>query len=418
MESAPEPTPEASPPQPTPTEDSSTGAEQEEAKDSPTEPPAPPLPAGITKDEVFNSAKEDAIVNDWGCVKGPPWTNDRLPGMRYGASIEMRPLTMMLPCPCAGGVMTPPHADDGGQLDASGLWHEPQDRWGNSAIAGLPKPVLSMLTNPPPFAPDMEPYEHDKSGRWFPRPRALPGAGIPGGGPMVPGPGAMPSSGPRPEGPTALIAEPTEGGGTMPDRSGVVPLHGVQKAGALKGSFMLPDMLTKTYFPGSEPYSIDYGCVEGGKTAPYQLPGKRWKDTPMWTAIAVPTPCPCALGTFSTFNQPEANHVPRPPDSVFITPGLGGLSQTGAAPWQGGTSYLMGNTGMIGAVLALASSALLTFPASKQTSSRPGGDLLRSRSSHTASAAATSHRDLGAGDRRSCSPAPAPGQRRRGASFL
>merc|ERR1719327_1357586 len=88
----------------------------------------------LSMEEVMNAAKTDALQDDKTCVRGPP--DIGLPGLRYGTSIEMRPMTMIMPCPCAGGVWNPPHADDGAELDATGLWHNPQDRWPRSAIAG------------------------------------------------------------------------------------------------------------------------------------------------------------------------------------------------------------------------------------------------------------------------------------------
>lgn len=324
-------------------------------------------------------------MDDWSCIKGPPAQNQNLPGLRYGASIEMRPLTMLLPCPCAGGVVTPPHADDGAELDASGLWHDPQDRYPRSAIAGLPQPVISLLTHPPPFAPEVEPYDPDKKAK-----AAAEKAGEPTNNLPSKPQGNLPTSGLPQASPTNMFAESTDGEGGAADHKGSIPLKGVQKARPFKESFILPDSLTKTYFPGSEPYSMDYGCAEAAKQSPYQVPGKRWKDTAMWTAVAVPTPCPCALGTFSTLQAPEANHVPPVPDSVFVTPGLGALSGTAAAPWQGNSSYLMGNMGASAVVLALASSALLSPFGSRQ-----------SCSSHDATAAR-----------------PAPARGRTGGAFL
>lgn len=341
----------------------------EQADAPPPVPAEPPMPEGLDKNEVFNAAKQDAIRNDWSCMSGPPMRNPRLPGLKYGSSIEMRPLTMMLPCPCAGGVWSPPHADDGAELDSDGLWHEAQDTWGRSAVAGLPKPVLSMLTHPPPLVPDVDPSKllgHSK-------PPAAQAAG-PGGGLQQAAGSLQQAAGnpgqmmPRPEQPipaipTSELAVPSAASGG-PGQELISGAHDAKKGTA----FFLPEAITHTYYPGSEPYSIDYGCIEGIKTSPYWTPGKRWSDQPAWTAIAVPTPCPCALGTYSSFKEPRKNHVPPVPDSIFVTPGLGALSGTGAAPWQGGGSYLMGNVGMVGAVLAIVSASILTTPPSMQSS--------------------------------------------------
>merc|ERR1711924_356360 len=98
--------------------------------------------------------------------------------------------------------------------------------------------------------------------------------------------------------------------------------------GAKQGSFFFDPTggYMSTVYPGSEPYSIDYGCAYEGTRRPNETPGKRWADTPSWTAVAVATPCPCAYGTFSKFHGPKTSKIPPTPDSVLVNPSLGGLS--------------------------------------------------------------------------------------------
>lgn len=328
------------------------------------EPKAKPEWGGLTHHEVMNAAKADALVDDWTCIKAPPVnrlglpSNERLPGLRYGASIEMRPLTMLNPCPCAGGVWTPPHADDGAELDASGLWHLPRDQYPRSAINGLPTPDLTILSHPPAYAPDFVPLSKKKENRASLDHRA-----------QALSPQLRPTSDLAVSSTATGASADTRGGRSAGEGSG--PTSGLPRWKRSRDSFMdmatAADMAPDKYFPGSEPYSIDYGCAKGFERAgPTNMftarPGLRWKDTASWTALAVATPCPCALGTFSALKPPEARRVPQPPDGVFITPGLGALSQNAPAPWQGGSHTMLGSMGATSAVLALASTVILSAP--------------------------------------------------------
>jgi len=49
-------------------------------------------------------ASKKMLRDDWSCVRGPPDAAPQLPGVRYGASLPMKPVLVTLPCPCAGGV--------------------------------------------------------------------------------------------------------------------------------------------------------------------------------------------------------------------------------------------------------------------------------------------------------------------------
>lgn len=103
------------------TTSSSSSSAGPPAKESPLG-PMPKIPAKIDKSALFDAAGNYALKDDWSCMKGPPTMNPALPGLRYGASIEIRPQLVVLPCPCAGGVRSKPIVDDGGVLGSSGLW--------------------------------------------------------------------------------------------------------------------------------------------------------------------------------------------------------------------------------------------------------------------------------------------------------
>jgi hypothetical protein len=80
------------------------------------------VPPGIDREQFVRDAAKYALLSDWSCVRGPPSGNQLLPGLRYGASLEIRPELVLLPCPCAGGTRAPPQANDEGALGAGGLW--------------------------------------------------------------------------------------------------------------------------------------------------------------------------------------------------------------------------------------------------------------------------------------------------------
>lgn len=300
-------------------------------------PPKTSVPVGMdekTQTEMFNAAKNDALRDDWQCMKGPPIGNDRLPGIRYGSSIEMRPLTVVLPCPCAGGVWSPPHADDGAVMDASGMWHMPTETAGH-ATQGLKEPQFSIISAPPPRVPDIHPDDYP----WWNKAKKNKQA-------AHHATGASNSS--------------------MLARTG---LPGQRKRHNKLGKHNKASFVTeifKTYYAGSEPYSVDFGCASAFHSKPSPSPGKRWADTPSWTAVAVATPCPCALGTYSTFNEPSTAHTPPAPDSTLVDPSLGGITAQQAAPWQGNTGnyYMEGNVGAVGAALAIITAAFFTAPRS------------------------------------------------------
>lgn len=392
--------------------------------------------SGLDMDEVLNAAKQDALEDDWACMKEPPWSNDGLPGVRYGASIEIRPLTVVLPCPCAGGTWNPPHEDDGGRLDWTGLWHEPSE--GHGTTAGLKKPKLGMMAYPPEIEPEHratllrdfeEKREHEervKDGHPV-RPGEMDHAvagdhlvvretgqvdhlppankrqflGLPlhSGGPQsmyqeshverkkpigVHRAALMASAArkrlltaKRPRavkqsssvGDTALNSQRAKPSGRQSSR------HNLRQNGKPRSmvasinvapegeppkmtSFVISGDALEKYYPGGEPYSIDFGCAKGNMrdvmTRKWK-PGLRWKDVPGWTAVVVPTPCPCALGVFTKAMTPPVNYQPPTPDSMLVDPDLGGLSNTNAPPWQGPNSTKLASMAYAAVLLALVS---------------------------------------------------------------
>mmetsp|Transcript_20086 Transcript_20086/g.36693 ORF Transcript_20086/g.36693 Transcript_20086/m.36693 type:complete len:501 (-) Transcript_20086:12-1514(-) len=443
---------------PVPTEAAEEAAEPDLAEDNgvPDEPP------GIDMDEVMDAAKTDALEDDWACMKEHAWGNDKMPGLRYGASIEMRPLTVVLPCPCAGGVWNPPREDDGARLDWTGLWHEPSE--GHGTIAGLPHPTLNMMAKPPDMEMHhredlMEDYQADlEKLQGQPRPDLEHQvSGTPTRGHLVvrdhedrtdiddergvqdhPVESANQAIGqemkelqskPRAIETSELeISQSSQRDGstvhnTNRDTSGISRPssrhHDILVAAAAKkrklttktpgivkqfasvsdtdharrrshqhhqfphhrrkpssrnvvasvnvapeghppkmSSFMISGEAFEKYYPGSEPYAIDFGCAKGNMrdmmTRKWK-PGMRWKDVPGWTAIVVPTPCPCALGVFTRVQTPPVNHLPPTPDSLFVDPDLGGLTNANPAPWQGPNSTKLGSMAFAAVMMALLS---------------------------------------------------------------
>ncbi|CAK0906511.1 unnamed protein product [Prorocentrum cordatum] len=78
------------------------------------------------------------------------------------------------------------------------------------------------------------------------------------------------------------------------------------------------------YYPGSEPYAMDYGCAKGPVSKAFDgiQPGKRWWNSPKYGTVIVTTPCPCALGAWTGMQtgpqaRPPASHAE---DRTFESP--------------------------------------------------------------------------------------------------
>ena len=74
---------------------------------------------GLT-DDVPNSHYE---VEDWSCVGGSPATRETMPGYRYGMTGATKPMLVIKPCACPGGVLQPPAEYTYGIRDSDGMWH-------------------------------------------------------------------------------------------------------------------------------------------------------------------------------------------------------------------------------------------------------------------------------------------------------
>jgi len=252
---------------------------------------APKNAGKLNMDEVMGAAMKDALEEDPTCVKGPSMINPNLPGIRYGVSTEMRPLSVVLPCPCAGGQWTPPYKDDVAQRGADGMWGT-SPRPG-SAMAGMRPPILSHLWTGAVPEKSQSNVEQEMSGR--PTEKAMA---------------------------TSLLV------------------------GSVAGSMGLP----APYKPGTEPYSVDFGCAYGLRRRPTgQLdPGYRWTraagGSGPWQPIIVATPCPCAMGVFTSLEDPKID--PLSPTSPPLHNELQGNGFGSLPPWQmDGGSTLMGGFG-------------------------------------------------------------------------
>ncbi|CAD7924964.1 unnamed protein product [Amoebophrya sp. A25] len=79
-------------------------------------------------------SQHSVAVNDWSCVGGKPmkvfpdFLGMSMPGYRYGITGATRPLMIVKPCACPGGVLQPPMEYDYGVRDSDGLWHVKSDK--------------------------------------------------------------------------------------------------------------------------------------------------------------------------------------------------------------------------------------------------------------------------------------------------
>ncbi|CAK9047349.1 unnamed protein product [Durusdinium trenchii] len=214
----------------------------EQQKDMPT------IPPGIDRQEFLKEVAKHTMRDDWSCAAGPPKMNDEeMPGLRYGASLEIRPKLLVLPCPCPGGSFNKAWRDSSGSLQPSGLWA----RW-----------------------PKADAEEH-----------------------------GLPALFPTNDGLQATGGSPShESGESQPYSFNAL-------GGALKGAVASSVGVGGMYHPGGEPYSADYGCLKGFKMSDGPMggmqPGKRWWNMPDHTEVAIATPCPCMLGTFDGDLQPK-----------------------------------------------------------------------------------------------------------------
>jgi len=77
-------------------------------------------PSWIASDATPGSK---AKVEDWSCVGGHPVNRQAMPGYRYGLTTAIKPMLVVKPCACPGGVIQPPAEYTYGIRDSDGLWH-------------------------------------------------------------------------------------------------------------------------------------------------------------------------------------------------------------------------------------------------------------------------------------------------------
>eukprot|EP00439_Symbiodinium_sp_Y106_P081941 s323_g21.t1 len=242
----------------------------------------PAIPPGVNKEELLEEVAKHTMHDDWSCAGGPPkLMGDELPGLRYGASLEIRPKLLVLPCPCPGGYFNKAWRDSSGSLQPSGLWAKwpkpevedfvPKLDFRNAFRFSFQKQVQDVHTSLPPLF-------HD-------------GSGSPSGADsqVTPQQASSPHD-----------ASKSDSSFTSNSHDDKTPLSfnamGVDIAGRLATAAGIGGL----YHPASEPYSADYGCAKGFMKSNGPLgdmkPGKRWWNMPDHSEVAVATPCPCMLG--------------------------------------------------------------------------------------------------------------------------
>mmetsp|Transcript_25922 Transcript_25922/g.56290 ORF Transcript_25922/g.56290 Transcript_25922/m.56290 type:complete len:364 (+) Transcript_25922:210-1301(+) len=227
-----------------------------------------------TMDQFMDDSKEYALRPDWSCVRGPPKLNPDGPGMRYGASMEMRPQLLILPCPCAGGTRNASQVNLEGAFDGSnGLWSSWSPRVpsvetaANSSLEGETKESASDL-----------PKMQVQSASSF----------------------------------LASILRH--------QRVDSTAFAGYSASSAAKKALGRP----LPYHPGGEPYAADYRCGDHiKKNGSAWTPGARWWNTPAYGTVVVATPCPCAWGPYTGLNNggSKASSIPSPnPAAQALSP--------------------------------------------------------------------------------------------------
>jgi len=242
------------------------------------------------KEQFYDAVADHALKDDWSCVAGPADGSSSLPGLRYGASVEIKPKLFVLPCPCAGG------------------------KWGVS-------PMNQSLV-----------LDTDESVRF-----------------VHPGDIAQPAGHPQTHADNASQASDDELSAFSRKPRGKTTSFNLKLIG---GRAMKQLSIRQPYQPGTEPYVADYGCAKGlhrDFLSQTLLPGKRWFDTPDSAIIVVPTPCPCDLGIWTGLQSgPDMQKEATPPTSVpewqeMAPPMLSGFDADSAltACWLGIASSLV-----------------------------------------------------------------------------
>ncbi|CAD7928888.1 unnamed protein product [Amoebophrya sp. A120] len=300
--------------------------------------------------------KQHEKLNDWSCVAGKPMRGfpdligASLPGYRYGMTTAVRPLMIIKPCACPGGILQPPEEFKYGVRDTDGLWHVPADKKfagfyssdqlvdGNSSSSCgsssrrvgskkiksgarilLPmkgkshlvqawqvRPGLTVIGQPAPPEADNFCYSDDvtrtsvaagkekttqveeQESAWFGQ-RWLSN--------LIWQLRSGSSRSTQPTSTSIAVAATQDATDTGPSSK---PITACKKSNFFSASL------------GTEPYAADFGCVDGPSTRGDD-PGKRQGQ--FWTTVVQETDCPCDT-EFSMI----VNNVKRPQVDVVLNP--------------------------------------------------------------------------------------------------
>ncbi|CAK0906509.1 unnamed protein product, partial [Prorocentrum cordatum] len=243
---------------------------------------------GMDMKQLVDDAAQYALKDDWRCMDGSP-SCGALPGLRYGASVEIRPRLLVLPCPCAGGQWTPPVANsDDGILQADGLW-----------AARVPWRQQHRPSHPAGTEEDWLEADGQE------------------GNPVV-------SANPLMSIFSSFGAMGAKLGKQLRRLVAGTPRPTSMMLGSIVGKQLRSLVGNPKYYPGSEPYAMDYGCAKGPVSKAFDgiQPGKRWWNSPKYGTVIVTTPCPCALGAWTGMQtgpqaRPPASHAE---DRTFESP--------------------------------------------------------------------------------------------------
>ncbi|CAK0906512.1 unnamed protein product, partial [Prorocentrum cordatum] len=236
---------------------------------------------GMDMKQLVDDAAQYALKDDWRCMDGSP-SCGALPGLRYGASVEIRPRLLVLPCPCAGGQWTPPVANsDDGILQADGLW-----------AARVPWRQQHRPSHPAGTEEDWLEADGQE------------------GNPVV-------SANPLMSIFSSFGAMGAKLGKQLRRLVAGTPRPTSMMLGSIVGKQLRSLVGNPKYYPGSEPYAMDYGCAKGPVSKAFDgiQPGKRRARPvpPLSAPVSPPHPPPPACLT-----PPIRDRLRFSWDSVFL----------------------------------------------------------------------------------------------------
>mmetsp|Transcript_13272 Transcript_13272/g.32437 ORF Transcript_13272/g.32437 Transcript_13272/m.32437 type:complete len:376 (-) Transcript_13272:256-1383(-) len=263
--------------------------------------------------------------NDWGCAAGKPMkgvpdpVGVALPGYRYGMTTAIKPMVIVKPCACPGGVLQPPEEFSYGTRDSDGLWHVPaKQRFagfcevgtggrrgrgrGGNAVAKKPTQMLHALLVDKGKCELLSGVRHVR-----------PGLRVVGDD-------------------TTSVAdarnyEAKEDPGSLwqllvyhlskrlSELLSTPALSHAAPVAPTRANSVLPAARTAFGFTagaGSEPYAADYGCIKGPDARGLDA-GQR--QGAFWSTVVAETDCPCD-DEFALV----ANQVKRPRIDVVLSP--------------------------------------------------------------------------------------------------